>query len=1119
MEDANLSPYKFLDYYTLEDRDIFFGRERETHILLSDVLVSRLVVLFAKTGTGKTSLINAGVRPVLEERGYATFFIRVREDPELSAELYITEHESKPPWEGKTLADKLINVRKYLRKPLVLFFDQFEEFFLYTLKDQPERGADFVKNVAALYNNIESRIHIVFSMREEWFVEMDVFRTPIPKIFHNESNLRLRWFDRTQTFDAIRLPAKAYNVDVEDGLVETLYKDLAVDGLVEPARLQIVCDTLWRATPGKLTIEMEDYQKLGDKTSTEKIATQVLFQRLEEEFERLESERELQLLYALLPMLRTPDGTKYVRDIDSLVELILPRPEGQDESEAHAAERATLLKLLVKLEAARFIRKSTREKQEVIELAHDYLVSNLDRLQLSVKSIWPRRLLRRAMEQEQLLSLEDFTNISEHAELLSVNAKEAELLFRVALAHGAAIELAHLEIWFHRALGMKLPVWSMLAGRLSDEYAVETSKLIVDLLAKLAASRLPESGYAPQTLHLLRANAHSLLEKALAQEALASYTFVVLGYVQTQEAVGILNRALAQEVYASHALDALHRIANSKKNPAAASLAQETLRRFRRESINAKNRLAPLAVESLGRTETEEAVGLLEEALQDAQLAPVAQAALERLCKASSGRVSHNAREVLTKFLRRSLEREESAPAAVESLGRMATREAVELLGQALKREALASVAVAALERLAGSASTEVAEAAYRLMMRFLTDALQSDTFAALAVEALGRVQRAEAVKLLKDAAKNSHLASSAQVALEKLFRSPAPQVASEAAAALKTLRPSSRGGELIAHRPQLPQTQPHDPSLAFIRKLLSTGQIIPFMGPSASLVGRPPDAVWHMHESRFLPTAPEMAQFLAGESLFPSDDGEPYDVLKVASYYTEVVNQRRLNERLRQIYDQDYPIGEIHRFLARVKAPLLIFTTSFDDLLERAFQEAERPYDVVFHPADRSEMMGSILWWRHGEGEPSPIAPNQLFVDLGSRTVIYKIFGSVDRVSGAWDSYFITEADCVSILSRFTSGIGLPPLFARQLRTRPFLYLGSGLRHWNQRVLLKILKSAATGGRSYAAEEAAAEPTSYAVQPNPLKLEAELWKAKRVKIYDMSLKDFVRRMEEDSTP
>jgi hypothetical protein len=78
---ASLKPFKFLNHYEFDDREIFFGRERESEILLSDVIATRLVVLFARTGSGKSSLINAGVRPRLEDLDYATFYVRVEKDP------------------------------------------------------------------------------------------------------------------------------------------------------------------------------------------------------------------------------------------------------------------------------------------------------------------------------------------------------------------------------------------------------------------------------------------------------------------------------------------------------------------------------------------------------------------------------------------------------------------------------------------------------------------------------------------------------------------------------------------------------------------------------------------------------------------------------------------------------------------------------------------------------------------------------------------------------------------------------------------------------------------------------------------------------------------------------
>ena len=48
--------------------DPIFGRDREVRELLSLLIARRLVLVHAVSGCGKTSLIEAGVRPCLENR-------------------------------------------------------------------------------------------------------------------------------------------------------------------------------------------------------------------------------------------------------------------------------------------------------------------------------------------------------------------------------------------------------------------------------------------------------------------------------------------------------------------------------------------------------------------------------------------------------------------------------------------------------------------------------------------------------------------------------------------------------------------------------------------------------------------------------------------------------------------------------------------------------------------------------------------------------------------------------------------------------------------------------------------------------------------------------------------
>jgi MoxR-like ATPase len=55
------SPFKFLDAYTIDDRQAFFGREEEVAALYDMVTRNRLILVYGQSGTGKTSLIQCGL--------------------------------------------------------------------------------------------------------------------------------------------------------------------------------------------------------------------------------------------------------------------------------------------------------------------------------------------------------------------------------------------------------------------------------------------------------------------------------------------------------------------------------------------------------------------------------------------------------------------------------------------------------------------------------------------------------------------------------------------------------------------------------------------------------------------------------------------------------------------------------------------------------------------------------------------------------------------------------------------------------------------------------------------------------------------------------------------------
>ncbi|NIR10395.1 MAG: hypothetical protein GTN82_33665, partial [Candidatus Aminicenantes bacterium] len=64
------------------DRELFFGRGYEKEVLLHQVLADKLVVLYSKSGLGKTSLINAGLNQELRLMGFIPLGIRLNNPDE-----------------------------------------------------------------------------------------------------------------------------------------------------------------------------------------------------------------------------------------------------------------------------------------------------------------------------------------------------------------------------------------------------------------------------------------------------------------------------------------------------------------------------------------------------------------------------------------------------------------------------------------------------------------------------------------------------------------------------------------------------------------------------------------------------------------------------------------------------------------------------------------------------------------------------------------------------------------------------------------------------------------------------------------------------------------------------
>jgi WD40 repeat protein len=264
------NPFLALRSFQRRDAASFFGRDADLILVQSRLFSSRCTLLFAASGVGKSSFLDAKLAPAVESqwqivthRSWATAAPLAG----LLASIAASTKGAPAVAPGGLLAhvDRLLAAPGRSRGCLIVL-DQFEEVFQHW---RDSKALDeFAAEVARLVHvpGIEARVLI--SMREEFVGELSLFDNLIPDLFNN--CYRLKNATRSEAEEIITRTALLRGVDCGDG-IEPLLDDLVrsasrvaaarVSGPGaqgdESARsripmpfLQIVCYRLWRQQIG-----------------------------------------------------------------------------------------------------------------------------------------------------------------------------------------------------------------------------------------------------------------------------------------------------------------------------------------------------------------------------------------------------------------------------------------------------------------------------------------------------------------------------------------------------------------------------------------------------------------------------------------------------------------------------------------------------------------------------------------------------------------------------------------------------------------------------------------------------------------------------------------------------
>jgi len=174
-----------------------------------------------------------------------------------------------------------------------------------------------------------------------------------------------------------------------------------------------------------------------------------------------------------------------------------------------------------------------------------------------------------------------------------------------------------------------------------------------------------------------------------------------------------------------------------------------------------------------------------------------------------------------------------------------------------------------------------------------------------------------------------------------------------------------------------------------------------------------------------------------------------------------------------------------------------LIVSANYDRLLERAFADKQKTYELIIQP---------VTGFKEDEREK---IQNQLALPSGP--IIYKIHGSFYDDDSAIETkesnqLILTEEDYIQFLSIIgREDLGVPTLISANMINSTILFLGYSLQDWDFRTIYKTLIEPLPEKQ---------RPKSYAIQKNPPDFWVRYWQSKGVTILDVDLYEFAAELQ-----
>jgi WD40 repeat protein/DNA-binding winged helix-turn-helix (wHTH) protein len=377
-------PYPGLEKFTEEYADLFFGRDDEIPRLIEKLRNSRFLAVVGASGSGKSSLVQAGLVPVIRKGGLLgsqTWTIRVLKpgrDPlrELAIHLldiipsnssHGIESVMNQLLEEDTLHNQTLEASTRLgkKKCFVWIIDQFEEVF--SLCKSVEKRAQFISNLLYAATHTDGQNVVILSLRSDFYAKCADYGELPESVAQQLSRLiadhqyLVTPLSKESMREAIEQPARHVGLLLEEGLTEKILDDMNN----QPGALPLLAYTLLELY-GRRKGRVLTYQSYRDAGGVENS----IAQRAENIYSQFEPGEQRLAKQILLRLVRPGDGTEDIRRRANIEEFVT-RP----------AERDSVEEVVHKLANARMLTTDSDEQLAVlVDISHEALIHTWPRL-------------------------------------------------------------------------------------------------------------------------------------------------------------------------------------------------------------------------------------------------------------------------------------------------------------------------------------------------------------------------------------------------------------------------------------------------------------------------------------------------------------------------------------------------------------------------------------------------------------------------------------------------------------------------------------------------------------------------------------------------------------------